>query len=56
MVVEVESPLRTVKQIVDKDGNPSQAIMTSNIWIGHAQVFSYPQAGNKITPFVTGSG
>lgn len=54
MAVEVGSPLRTVKQIVDKDGTPFQATLTSNVWVGHAQVFSHPQAGNKITSFVTG--
>ncbi len=55
MAVDVKPTLRTVKQIVDKDGTAFKATLTSGVWVGHEQVFSRPQEGNKITPFVTGA-
>lgn len=44
----------TVNQIVSKDGTPLPATLTSNVWVGHAGVFSMATEGNEITPFTTG--
>lgn len=54
MRYDSELPPRTVKQIVDKDGTPLKATLTANVWVGNSRVFSKGQAGNKVTPFVTG--
>ena len=45
---------RVLPQIVGKDGKAAQASVTSNVWVGHKNVFSQPTAGNKIHPFTTG--
>ena len=46
-------PKRTAAQIV---GNKEthQSILSHNLWVDSATVFSHPQGGNKIIPFLTG--
>ena len=45
---------RTVRQIVDKDGKPYQATVTSNIWLGGENRFADPTYNNKVQAFTTG--
>lgn len=45
---------RVLPQIVGKDGETARASATSNVWVGHENVFSQPTSGNKIQPFTTG--
>jgi phospholipase D1/2 len=52
---DLDPPVRTVKQIVDKTGSPFEATATRNVWIGNDKVFSKNQDGNCVTPFVTGA-
>jgi phospholipase D1/2 len=54
MLQRVNSPHRTVHQVVDKGGNPAPATATSNVWVGRQGVFSEPTSGNKIQAFTTG--
>lgn len=48
------TPARTVHQILDKDGNPYEATVTSNLWVSDPGRFSDPTEGNKVQAFVTG--
>ncbi len=54
MSISATPPKITVNQIVGKDGSPAAATLTSNVWVGHASVFSRPTEGNKIVAFTTG--
>jgi phospholipase D1/2 len=45
---------RTVHQIVDKDGNPYAATITSNLWVSDPGRFANPTEGNQVQAFVTG--
>jgi phospholipase D1/2 len=45
---------RTVHQIVDKDGNPYAATITSNLWVSDPGRFADPTEGNQVQAFVTG--
>ena len=54
MSISATPPKITVNQIVGKDGSPAAATLTSNVWVGHASVFSRPTEGNKIIAFTTG--
>jgi phospholipase D1/2 len=47
--------IRTTHQLVGNDGDPAKAVMTSNLWVSRAGVFSQPTFGNKIKPLTTGA-
>ncbi len=53
-MLEVQAPLRTTHQIVDKDGKPYQATITSNLWVSDAGRFANVTEGNAARFFVTG--
>ncbi len=51
----------SLRQLVDKDGNPHKATATKNIWVDYAtreygkiQHFAQPTSGNDATPYTTG--
>ncbi|WP_051376636.1 phospholipase D-like domain-containing protein [Burkholderia sp. WSM2232] len=44
----------SLRQIVDKGGEPYKAYGTENIWQLAGQPFAVPKWGNKVTPFTTG--
>ncbi|MDB5802372.1 MAG: Phospholipase D/Transphosphatidylase [Rhodocyclales bacterium] len=54
MPLNVQAPLRTAKQLFDKDGTPHKSVLTSNLWVGSATVFSRPTGDNKVVAFTTG--
>lgn len=45
--------VRSLRNIMTKDGKPCTATATENIWVGGAP-FSEPSIGNEVTPFTTG--
>lgn len=46
---------RTTHQLVSKEGDPAQAVMTSNLWVSRSGVFSQPTFGNQLLPLTTGA-
>ena len=53
------TPHRTLRQIVDKDGKPCQAVFTENVWVGYNepyQALNKPTQGNAVAAFTTGKG
>lgn len=47
--------IRSLHQIVDKDGKPYTATATGAIWVGYdKQQFAEPTSGNAVVPYTTG--
>lgn len=54
-MIDYSVPIRSLNQIIDKDGAPSRASATSSIWVGYDnQEFSKVTSGNSVTPYTTG--
>lgn len=50
------APVRSLHQIVDKDGNPCKATATETLWVGYGQQqFAGVTTGNDVKPYTTGS-
>ncbi len=49
------APARTIQQVVDKNCDPYQATVTSNLWDDDPGCFSHPTVGNLVKPFTTGA-
>lgn len=54
-MIDYSTPIRTLNQVVDKNGAPCRASATAPIWVGYNnQEFAKVTTGNSVTPYTTG--